>query len=193
MAYKETDPQTASMFAINSLAICKTMTAPYERFKLILQTQSMSKINVNYQNMKVSDYFKTAKSREGSRSFFRGNLTNILHSIPSIYLRIQLYLHLRSKFQNNENLTKSQFIFCELLISGVSATIPLLAFYPLEVIKIRLTTEIRLKKNEKIYAGIYDCFHKIYTAEGIRGLYRGLGISCIGAVSYLTMVTLTNN
>lgn len=51
--------------------------------------------------------------------------------------------------------------------------------YPLTVIKTRL----QLQRHGEIYRGTIDAFRKIYTCEGVAGLYRGFWISSIQIVS----------
>ncbi|KAK6635486.1 hypothetical protein RUM44_000738 [Polyplax serrata] len=51
--------------------------------------------------------------------------------------------------------------------------------YPLTVIKTRL----QLQKHGEMYGGTVDAFKKIYSSEGVAGLYRGFWISSVQIVS----------
>lgn len=53
------------------------------------------------------------------------------------------------------------------------------ALFPLTVIK----TQLQVQFKNDVYKGMFDCGSKIYTAEGVRGLYRGFWISSVQIVS----------
>lgn len=53
------------------------------------------------------------------------------------------------------------------------------ALFPLTVIK----TQLQVQFKNDVYKGMIDCGSKIYTAEGVRGLYRGFWISSFQIVS----------
>jgi solute carrier family 25 carnitine/acylcarnitine transporter 20/29 len=60
-------------------------------------------------------------------------------------------------------------------IAGIMAggTVSFIAA-PVEHIKARLQIQYSAKKTERLYSGPIDCVRKIYSAHGIRGLYKGL-------------------
>jgi len=53
------------------------------------------------------------------------------------------------------------------------------ALFPLTVIK----TQLQVQFKNDVYKGMFDCGVKIYTGEGIRGLYRGFWISSFQIIS----------
>ncbi|XP_071961252.1 mitochondrial carnitine/acylcarnitine carrier protein-like [Antedon mediterranea] len=75
---------------------------------------------------------------------------------------------------------KRQISLPKNLIAGGFAGICLtFAGHPLDTIKVRLQTQLSTGES-KLYKGTFDCFKKIVTKEGIRGLYKGMATPIIG-------------
>ncbi|CAG2195421.1 GC [Mytilus edulis] len=87
---------------------------------------------------------------------------------------------------HKENEKKIYVSFSSAFISGAVAS---LSVNPFDVVKTRLQT-LTKGKNEKTYAGITDCFRKIYKTEGWTAFYKG-GTSRIIAIAILFGVAQT--
>lgn len=57
--------------------------------------------------------------------------------------------------------------------------------YPLTVIKTRL----QVQRHDQMYTGMADAWKKIYTTEGVSGLYRGFWVSSIQIISGVFYIT----
>ena len=158
--------------------IARTFTSPLEVIKTLKQTTSSSK--------SFSQCFKNIYETEGIRGYFRGNGTYLIRTLP--YSAIQfLTFEQTNNYLANNNINKS----IRYLISGASAGFTSLTFtYPLEVIRTRLT--IQSRQNPE-YTGITNAYTKIVQTEGIKGLFKGYTMSCMGFIPYLTINFYTFN
>jgi len=57
------------------------------------------------------------------------------------------------------------------------------ATYPLDLVRTRLATQTTTLR----YSGVIHCLSSIHAAEGVRGLYRGLGPTLVGVAPSLAM------
>lgn len=65
-----------------SAGISKTLCAPMERVKLVIQTQdSNPEIVVKYKG--IGDCFRRIAAEEGVKTFWNGNLPNIIRYMPT--------------------------------------------------------------------------------------------------------------
>ena len=56
--------------------------------------------------------------------------------------------------------------------------------YSLDFARERLGADIKGKNGGRLYSGIVDVYRKIYSTDGIRGLYRGYTLSLFGIFLY---------
>ena len=67
-----------------SAGISKTVEAPIERIKLLLQTQDANpNIPANQRYNGIVDCYKRVVSEQGFRSLWRGNLASVLRCFPT--------------------------------------------------------------------------------------------------------------
>jgi solute carrier family 25 (adenine nucleotide translocator) protein 4/5/6/31 len=67
-----------------SAAVSKTVVAPIERVKLLLQVQDAQKtIAVDKRYKGIGDCFSRVYSEQGFGSFWRGNLANVIRYFPT--------------------------------------------------------------------------------------------------------------
>ncbi|CAG5051140.1 unnamed protein product [Parnassius apollo] len=59
--------------------------------------------------------------------------------------------------------------------SALSGVMVALAICPFDVTAVRLYNQGPASKGELLYNGVFDCLKKIYTTEGVHGLYKGIG------------------
>ena len=71
-------------------AIAKTVVAPFERVKLLLQTQTLVPGHQPYKS--ALDAFIRIPREQGVLSFWRGNTMNVSRIVPSYALRFSLLL-----------------------------------------------------------------------------------------------------
>lgn len=162
--------------------ISKTVVAPLERCKLIMQIQK------NHHEAQFKSSFRLMVHlvrQEGFFSLWRGNLPNVLRYVPNQALLFAFKDSLRPIFNNYDPEREFWKLFCaNLFCSGVAGGLSLLAVYPLDFLRTRMALDLGRMEYERQFEGFRDCVQKIYRYEGISGLYRGFGMSVQGFILY---------
>jgi len=168
-------------------AVSKTITAPIERVKLIIQTQDANpKIKsgevARYTGM--GDVFKRVASEQGMGAFWRGNFTNCIRYFPTQAINLASKDAIKGAFPKFSSKTDFWKFFAVNLASGGAAGATSLCFvYPLDYARTRLASDVGSGK--RTFNGLGDCLMK--TAKGPKGvlsLYNGFGISVAGIIPY---------
>jgi solute carrier family 25 (adenine nucleotide translocator) protein 4/5/6/31 len=168
-----------------SAAVSKTAVAPIERVKLLLQLQAVKKDIPEDKKFKgIIDCFKRVNSEQGFVSFWRGNLANVIRYFPTQALNFAFKDTFKVWLCPFDPKTQFWMFFAGNMASGGAAGACSLMFvYPLDFARTRLATDVG-KGASREFNGLIDCAKKIYTADGIHGLYRGFGISVVGIIAY---------
>jgi solute carrier family 25 (adenine nucleotide translocator) protein 4/5/6/31 len=169
-----------------SAAVSKTVVAPIERVKLLLQVQYAQKtIAVDQRYKGIVDCFVRVGKEQGFLSFWRGNLANVIRYFPTQALNFAFKDTYKNLFLKNVN-KKEQFwrFFLGNLASGGAAGATSLCFvYPLDFARTRLAVDVGQHKNRE-FNGLVDCLLKIVKSDGPIGLYRGFFVSVQGIIIY---------
>lgn len=168
-----------------SAAVSKTLVAPIERVKLLLQVQDASKsISADKKYKGIGDCFTRVYREQGFASFWRGNLANVVRYFPTQALNFACK-DFYKKTLNPYNPKKEPFkFFLGNCASGGAAGATSLCFvYPLDFARTRLAADVGSGKARE-FNGLVDCLGKIAKSDGPAGLYRGFGISVIGIIAY---------
>merc|ERR1712216_116514 len=151
-------------------AISKTLTAPIERVKLVIQTQDA---NPKIRSGEVARYtgigncFSRIHSEQGIGAFWRGNGTNIIRFFP----------------RHNNKTDFWKFFGTQLASGGMAGAASLTIVYPLDYARTRLASDVGTGKKQ--FNGLADCLKK--TASGPGGffsLYNGYTPSVAGIIAY---------
>jgi len=168
-----------------SAAVSKTAVAPIERVKLLLQVQDSNK-NIAPENRYkgIGDCFARVQKEQGFKSFWRGNMANVIRYFPTQALNFACK-DFYKQYLNPYNPKKEPFkFFIGNCMSGGAAGATSLCFvYPLDFGRTRLAADVGSGKARE-FSGLADCLTKIAASDGPIGLYRGFGISVIGIVAY---------
>jgi solute carrier family 25 (adenine nucleotide translocator) protein 4/5/6/31 len=168
-------------------AVSKTITAPIERVKLIIQTQDA---NPKIMSGEVPRYtgigncFSRVASEQGMGAFWRGNFTNCLRYFPTQAFNLAFKDSIKKMFPKYD--PKSQFwkfFGANMASGGAAGACSLSIVYPLDYARTRLASDVGTGK--KTFNGLGDCLVK--TARGPNGvlsLYNGFGISVCGIIPY---------
>ena len=150
---------------LRSGAVCikEMMRAPFDRVKLLLQTQAVNEKLVGKNYKGIVDAFKRIRKEEGRRAFWRGGVPMVLKSI--------IYDDIVSPTE--------YFNFLGFVLA-----------YPLELARTRLAADVGKGKSERQFTGFLDCFRKVYKAEGIQGIYRGFGALSMGIMVYKSILSV---
>merc|ERR1719174_1379888 len=168
-------------------AVSKTLTAPIERVKLVIQTQDA---NPKIRSGEVPRYtgigncFSRIHSEQGLAAFWRGNFTNCIRYFPTQAFNLAFKDSIKKMFPKYSPKTEfAQFFMVNLCSGGLAAAGSLCIVYPLDYARTRLASDVGSGK--KTFNGLGDCIMK--TAKGPGGffsLYNGFGVSVVGIVGY---------
>lgn len=183
---KESSFYTDFLIGGVSGAITKTLTAPIERVKLLIQTQDA---NPRIRSGEVPRYtgimdcFRRVSSEQGFYAFWRGNGANVLRYFPQQAFNLSFKDVIKRQLPKKNQETEFWGWFAVNLVSaGAGAAGSLTICYPLDFARTRLASDVGSGK--KTFNGIGDCIMKTVGSQGPIGLYRGFGASVAGVVVY---------
>lgn len=167
-------------------AIAKTIMAPVERIKLLLQTMDSNPdvISGKVQPYKgIGDCFARVKAEQGMLSFWRGNLVNCLRYAPqqgSALAFNDLLNNMMPAYSSKTDFWKSFGV--KLFSGGLAGGIANTICYPFDFARTRLASDV--KKGKGQFNGIADCIMTTVKLQGITGLYTGWSVTVAGAFVY---------
>jgi len=166
-------------------AISKTVMAPVERVKLLLQTQDSNPdiLSGKVQRYKgIGDCFSRVYHTQGLASFWRGNLVNCLRYAPQQGSALAFNDALNDMFPKYDS--KKQFwqsLSVKLFSGGFAGAIANTICYPFDFARTRLASDVGKVKQFK---GIMDCIMTTIRQQGLTGLYTGWSVTVAGAFVY---------
>jgi len=166
-------------------AVSKTLVAPIERVKLLLQVQAASKALEGKEYKGIVDAFVRIPKEQGFMSFWRGNMANVIRYFPTQALNFAFKDTYKQMFLAGVD-KKTQFgrYFLGNLASGGAAGATSLCFvYPLDFARTRLGADVGSGKARE-FNGLVHCIKTIAKRDGIRGLYQGFFVSIQGIIVY---------
>merc|ERR1711962_1614230 len=171
-----------------SAAVSKTVVAPLERVKILLQIQDAQKFIPKEERYKgIVDCFSRVQKEQGFLSFWRGNVVNVVRYFPTQALNFAFKDTYKKLFMDGID-QKTQFwkFFAgNLAAGGAAGATSLMIVYPLDFARTRLGADVGKAAHEREFAGLKDCIVKSYKADGvIRGLYPGFLSSVQGIIIY---------
>jgi len=171
-----------------SAAVSKTVVAPLERVKILLQIQDASKhIPKDQQYKGIVDCFSRVYREQGFLSFWRGNVVNVVRYFPTQALNFAFKDTYKQMFMDGIDKKKEfwKFFAGNLAAGGAAGATSLLIVYPLDFARTRLGADVGKAAHEREFKGLKDCIVKCYKADGlIRGLYPGFLSSVQGIIIY---------
>jgi len=183
----------AENFALSGAAavISKTVAAPIERVKLLVQNQSemlkQGKISEPYKGI-VDCTMKTFHA-EGGFSFWRGNLANCIRYFPTQALNFAFKDQIKAVFKGSKSDPYMVNFGKNIASGGVAGAMSLCFVYSLDYARTRLANDTKSAKKAGVegtrqFNGLIDVYKKTLATDGVAGLYRGFVISCVGIVIY---------
>jgi len=168
-------------------AVSKTLTAPIERVKLVIQTQDA---NPKIKSGEVPRYtgigncFSRIHSEQGFGAFWRGNGTNIIRYFPTQAFNLAFKDTIKAAFPKYNNKTDFwKFFAVQLASGGAAGAASLSIVYPLDYARTRLASDVGGGKKQ--FEGLVDCLKKTAsTPKGPIALYNGFGPSVAGIIAY---------
>jgi len=169
--------------------ISKTASAPIERIKLMIQNQDemikAGRLTEPYKG--PIDCFRRVIAEEGVLPLWRGNLANCLRYFPTQALNFAFKERIKLIFQVSKNDSYTAKFGKNVGSGGAAGALSLLFVYSLDYARTRLASDTKGSKKgggERQFNGLFDVYRKTMQTDGIRGLYRGFVISCVGIVVY---------
>jgi len=168
-----------------SAAVSKTVVAPIERVKLLLQVQDANR-NIAPENRYngIGDCFKRVVAEQGFGSLYRGNLANVVRYFPTQAINFackdfyKIYL-----CPYNPKTQPGMFFIGNCASGGAAGATSLCFVYPLDFARTRLAADVG-SGGDREFNGLIDCLKKSAQKGGISGLYNGFGISVVGIIMY---------
>ncbi|KHN84672.1 ADP/ATP translocase 4 [Toxocara canis] len=160
--------------------VAKTIVAPIERVKLILQLQTAQEtIAVSKRYKGMIDCFIRVPREQGFLSFWRGNMVNIARacSQESLGFAFKDFFKIWCVSGVNSKDNYWRFLSGNIAAGGASGISTYCIIYPLDFVRTRrvvLVFAIDMgKEKSREFTGFFDCMRKIFRSDGIRGLYYG--------------------
>jgi hypothetical protein len=165
---------TASAFA-------RTLEAPLERVKLILQNQQSMALTGTAPFKGVVDTLRRTAHDHGMLALWRGNLTNCTRIFPAHALRFTLFDYWQRLAMKIFHVNRSNELplVGQLLSGALSGATTTLLLHPLDLARTHLSLNVSHTR-----LSLRDVMHNLYTQQGIRGIYRGVTMSVIEITPY---------
>lgn len=167
--------------------ISKTIVAPIERVKLLLQTQDANPLIKSGQVPRytgIVNCFSRVASEQGVISFWRGNLANVIRYFPTQAFNFAFKDTIKKQFPKYHPKKQfGKFFMANLASGGLAGACSLLIVYPLDFARTRLAADVG-KGSSREFTGLVDCLRKVATRGGPLALYQGFGVSVQGIIVY---------
>jgi len=162
----------------------KTMCAPLERVKIVLQTQAANEMAaVQHKGtglVGMANCGAHILRTDGIKGLWKGNLVNCIRYFPTTAMNFAFKEKYKKMFvPDKEKSSFFRWFIGYLAAGGAAGATSMTVCYPLEFSYTRLAGD-----TSKQFNGLSHVVRTIYSSEGIRGLYRGYGVSVCGIIVY---------
>jgi len=166
-------------------AISKTIAAPIERVKLLLQNQGeQAAITKPYKG--IVDVFVRVPAEQGVLSFWRGNMANVIRYFPTQALNFMFKDFYKQYLERPRSAGFWPCLMGNMASGGAAGATSLLVVYPLDFARTRLAVDVGSGKSRE-FTGTWDCLRKTAKSSGVfskGGIYNGFVVSCVGIIFY---------
>ncbi|KAF8393603.1 hypothetical protein HHK36_021847 [Tetracentron sinense] len=170
-------------------AFAKTVVAPLERTKILLQTRTEG-----FHSLGVYQTLKKLLKHEGVKGFYKGNGASVLRIVPYAALHFMTYEQYRCWILNNYSALGTGPVI-DLVAGSAAGGTAVLLTYPLDLARTKLAYQVTDMRgsfrtgmssfpSQPAYQGIKDVFKIVYKQGGVRALYRGIGPTLVGILPY---------
>lgn len=181
-------------------AFSRTVTAPIERVKLMLQLQGSSSSLSPSTTSSAWEVCRQIYNVEGGLiAFWRGNTPNVLRQAGVASLNFMFLDWYKSAIVSPIMSTATQYvpsnrpreerekmrkIISAFLAGGLAGGTTTTFLYPTEFMRTRLALDAGSSSSRMYPRGMRDVFSAIWNTDGIRGIYQGYGIALFGVILY---------
>ncbi|KAI8904879.1 mitochondrial carrier domain-containing protein [Gorgonomyces haynaldii] len=167
-------------------AISRTVTAPLDRLKVLLQTQTY-KTRIPSREVYMKAIAKIYKDG-GILSFFRGNGLNVIKIFPESALKFFTFEYCKSFISPESDIG----IGGRLMAGGMAGLVSQFAIYPIETVKTRIMAQIINKKTTTSLGyefpnkehSLVMTVRNLWKENGIFAFYRGCVPALVGIIPY---------
>ncbi|XP_039144478.1 thylakoid ADP,ATP carrier protein, chloroplastic-like isoform X1 [Dioscorea cayenensis subsp. rotundata] len=170
-------PKDLTLFSAGAIAgaLSKTLTAPLDRVKLLMQTHGLR--GSGSKGIALLEAITLIHKEEGIKGYWKGNLPQVIRIIP--YSAVQLFAYeIYKKILRNEDGDLS--VIGRLIAGACAGMTSTFVTYPLDVLRLRLAVEPGCRTMSQV------AFNML-REEGIASFYCGLGPSLIGIAPYIAV------
>ncbi|KAJ8458807.1 hypothetical protein OPV22_031733 [Ensete ventricosum] len=173
-------PDGAALFTAGAIAgaAAKTLTAPLDRAKLLMQTHGLRAVErTGKKAIGFIDAITLIGKEDGIKGYWKGNLPQVIRIIP--YSAVQLFSYeLYKKLFSRKD---GELSIVGRLVAGACAGMTsTLVTYPLDVLRLRLAVEPGCRTMSQVALNMLR-------EEGLASFYSGLGPSLIGIAPYIAV------
>ncbi|KAL0354921.1 UNVERIFIED_CONTAM: Calcium-dependent mitochondrial ATP-magnesium/phosphate carrier protein 2 [Sesamum radiatum] len=151
-------------------AASRTVTAPLDRLKVILQVQTT--------HATIRSAVQNIWKEGGLLGFFRGNGINVLKVAPESAIKFYTYELLKGAIGDANG---DVGMVGRLAAGGLAGAVAQTSIYPMDLVKTRLQTHVCERGN---VPNLGKLSKDIWVREGPRALYKGLTPSLLGMIPY---------
>jgi solute carrier family 25 (adenine nucleotide translocator) protein 4/5/6/31 len=173
---------TALLTGGTASAVAKTIVAPFERVRLILQTQTLVPGQSEKPFKGAVDALVHLVREQGFASLWRGNVPNLLRIVPTYGLRFTLFDYFKDLAALGSPEGKPLSLPRQMASGALSGFTTVLVTYPLDFARTRMSASSSPSHNT-----IAGTLRTVYAKEGVQGLYRGLFVSALEITPYLAI------
>jgi len=165
-------------------AVSKTIAAPIERVKLLLQNQGEA-ASITKPYAGIIDVFTRVPAEQGVASFWRGNMANVIRYFPTQALNFMFKDFYKGYLEQPRSAGFMMCLLGNMASGGAAGATSLMVVYPLDFARTRLAMDTG-KGTQREFTGTIDCILKTARASGWGrgGVYNGFVVSCVGIVFY---------
>ncbi|MQL83874.1 hypothetical protein Taro_016374 [Colocasia esculenta] len=173
-------PKDAALFIAGAVggAAAKTLTAPVDRIKLLMQTHS-ARIIGESARAGIGFFEATAfiVKEEGVKGFWKGNFPQIIRIIPYSAMQLFSYEVYKKLLKGTDGGLSVLGRLAAGACAGMTST---LITHPLDVLRLRLAVEPGCRTMSQVALSMLR-------EEGIGSFYSGLGASLLGIAPYIAI------
>ncbi|GJP85139.1 hypothetical protein CLOP_g15233 [Closterium sp. NIES-67] len=173
-------PKDAAFFISGAVAgaAAKTVTAPLDRWKLMIQVKSVlpGKVIPPTEINLVKSFLDIGKEG-GITAYWKGNLPQVMRIVP--YSAVQLFAYELYKKQFRGS-SKELSVPARLAAGACAGMTSTLVTYPLDVLRLRMALDTT-------NGSIAQVAMAMVREEGARSLYKGLGPALVSIAPYIAL------
>ncbi|KAH3671057.1 hypothetical protein OGAPHI_000768 [Ogataea philodendri] len=168
-------------------ALSRTTVSPMERVKVLQQVQGSTN---SYRHGTLRSIHQIWQE-EGYKGLYRGNGINCVRVVPYSAVQYSVFQALKSALADSDG---SWSIPRRLFAGTVAGFMSVLATYPMDLVKTRLSVQtaalqnLKHRTSKEAPPGMWASMLNIYRTEGgIKALYRGLIPTSLGVAPYTAL------